>query len=109
MKQFKHYRFHEICSDEPVKILALVEKMFKEIFELPYGRNFWVRARPSITRMTTFEGVREAHVHFRFSLEKEIPPEGNMELFGFGLAPVLKEGEEVCSFCRFLPKECICK
>jgi len=27
----------------------------------------------------------------------------------FGLAPVLKEGTTVCSFCRFTPDKCVCR
>jgi len=34
--------------------------------------------------------------------------DNEMPLSGFGLAPEIREGTTVCSFCRFPPKKCIC-
>ncbi len=89
--KYVHYRFNEECEDTPDAILPLVERMFKEIDALPYGRKVYFRGRPMIYHRKDFGGRPHAVVYIRFSLEREKPPEDG-DIVGFGLPTETSDG-----------------
>jgi hypothetical protein len=86
-RKFKHFYFFENCDDDPIAVLALVEKMFAEIALMPRhnwkGETWFMRVAPQIERQREFGGPMKAQVGCRFSSE-EVPHDPEPLLFGFG-------------------------
>lgn len=86
-RKFKHLHFFENCSDDPISILALVEKMFAEIALMPKhnwrGQTWFMRVCPEIERVKELDAPALAQVRCRFSTEA-LPDDPEPVLLGFG-------------------------
>jgi hypothetical protein len=86
-RKFKHLYFIENCDDDPVAVLALIEKMFAEIALMPRhnwkDQTWFMRVYPEIERQSEFDGHARAQVRCRFSTE-DVPHDPEPVMLGFG-------------------------
>lgn len=74
MSKVTGFRWMEECVDEPVIVLAAIEKMLQHLNTLPRGI-YHVRRWPSVERYPQFDkDIKVAIVHCRFTLVEVDPP-----------------------------------
>jgi hypothetical protein len=68
------FRWMEECADDPVLVLAAIEKMFGHLSTLPKG-SYHVRRWPSVERFPQFDTTTHiAIISCRFTLIEVDPP-----------------------------------
>jgi hypothetical protein len=79
--EYLHFYYFEICPDNSIAILALVEEMFKRMAQM--GDVWYMRAAPEISHNIAFDGTKTAHVFCRFSSKRPVP-KPMPEMLGLG-------------------------
>lgn len=69
--EYLHFYYFNICPDNSIAILALIEEMFKGMAQM--GDVWYMRTAPEISRNIAFDGTKTARVFCRFSSKLPVP------------------------------------